>query len=106
MFGAISRIYQNPPCSNPWAIAQAFCSKWPIFDPCEFTQNGHKQSRKELQIILEGFRRRFRMFGAISRIYQNPPCSNPWAIAQAFCSKTANFRPLRIHRNSTQAVAE
>ena len=83
-----------------------FAKKRPIFDPCEFTQNGHKESRKGLEIILEGFRRRFREFGAISRTYQNPPCSKPWAIAQAFCSKTANFRPLQIYPKWTQAVAQ
>ena len=166
-FGAISRTCQNPPCSKPWAIAQAFCSKTanfrplrihpkstqtiaqivrnsfrrvqeavseslerfpglskirhvqnhglqprlfaqrrPIFDPCEFTRNQHKGSRKQLEMILEGCRMRFREFGAISRTYQNPPCSKPWAIAQAFCSKTANFRPLRIHPKSTQTVAQ
>ena len=37
--------------------------------------------------------------------YRNQPCSKPWAIAQAFCSKSANFRPLRIHPKSTQRVA-
>ena len=176
-FGAISRTCQNPPCSKPWAIAQAFCSKtanfrhlrihttqgfWrrfrefgakksrarsqksfykglggvseslerfpelakirhvrnhglqprlfaqkpPIFDTCEFTRNRPKKSRKELEILLQGFLRRFREFGAISRTCQNPPCSKPWAIAQAFCSKTANFRHLRIHPKSTQKVAQ
>ena len=46
------------------------------------------------------------MFGAISRTCQNRPCSKPWAIAQGFCSKSADFRPLRIHRKSTQTFAE
>ena len=82
-----------------------FAQKRPIFDPCEFIRNQHKQSRKQLEIVLEGFRKRFGEFGAISRTYQNPSCSKPWAIAQAFCSKTANFRPLRIHPKSTQTVA-
>ena len=83
-----------------------FAQRRPIFDPCEFTRNQHKGSRKQLEMILEGCRMRFREFGAISRTYQNPPCSKPWAIAQAFCSKTANFRPLRIHPKSTQTVAQ
>ena len=105
-FGAISWTYQNRPCSKPWTIALAFAQKRPIFDPSEFTPNRHKQSRKDIKINLEGFRRRFRVFGAISRTCQNRPCSKPWAIAQAFCSKTANFRPLRIHPKSTQIVAK
>ena len=83
-----------------------FAQRRPIFDPCEFTRNQHKGSRKQLEMILEGCRMRFREFGAISRTYQNPPCSKPWAIAHAFCSKTANFRPLRIHPKSTQRIAQ
>ena len=78
----------------------------PIFDPYEFTLNRHKQSRKQSQIILERFWRRFREFGSISRTCQNRPCSKPWAIAQAFCSKWADFRPVRIHPKWTQTVAQ
>ena len=68
--------------------------------------NRHKQSRKQSQIILERFWRRFREFGAISRTCQNRPCSKPWAIARAVWSKSANFRPLRIYPKSTQTVAQ
>ena len=91
---------------KPWAIAQAFSQNRPIFDRFESTLNRYKHSRKQSQIILERFCRRFREFGAISRTCQNRPCSKPWAIAQAFCSKSANFRPLRIHPKSTQTVAQ
>ena len=77
-----------------------------IFDRYEFTLNRHKKSRKQSQIILEPFRRRFRELGAISRTCQNRPCSKPWAIAQAFWSKSADFRPLRILAKSTQKVAQ
>ena len=166
-FRTISRSWKNRPCSKPWAIPQAFCSKsakfqplqmhlesrqkvaqgdtnnfrtvleafqsvWrdfqdftksamfktmgykprpfaqnrSIFDPWEFTLNRHKQSRKHSKIILERFWRRFREFRTISRRSKNRPCSKPWAIAQALCSKAANFRHLRIHLKSTQTVAE
>ena len=105
-FRAISRSCQNPPCSKPWAITRLFGEKRRIFDPDEFTRNRYKQSRKELEIILEVFSRRLREFGAISRTCQNPPCSKPWAIAQAFWRKTVNFRPLRIHPKSTLTVAQ
>ena len=37
---------------------------------------------------------------------QNRPCSKPWAIAQAFCSKSPNFRHLRILPKSTHTVTE
>ena len=83
-----------------------FARNRPIFDHYEFTLNRHKQSRKQSQIIVERFWRRFREFRAISRTCQNRPCSKAWAIAQAFCSKSANFRPFRIHPKSTQTVAE
>ena len=77
-----------------------------IFDTCEFTRNRHKRLRTKIEIILEGFLRRFREFGAISSTYQNPPCSKPWAIVQAFCSKTGSFRPWRIHPKSIQTIAQ
>ena len=103
-FGAFSSTYQNSPCSKPWAIAQAFCSKSANFGPCKFTRNPHKQSCKQLEIHLEACRRHFWEFGAISGTYENPPCSKPWAIAQAFCSKSTNFGPLWIHLKSTQTI--
>ena len=87
---------------SPWL----FSRNRPIFDPYEFTLNRHKQSRKQSPIILERFWRRFREFGAIFRTCQNRPCSKPWAIAQGFCSKSADFRPLRIHPKATQTVAQ
>ena len=105
-FRAISRTCQNRPCSKPWAIAQAFCSKTAKFRPLDFIPNRHKQSRKELEILLGGSRKRFREFGAITRTCKNPACSNHGLLAQAFCSKTAKFRPLRIHLKSTQTVAQ
>ena len=83
-----------------------FAQKHSMFDPLEFSRNRHKQSRKELEIILEWFRRHFREFGAISRTCPNPPCSKPWAIAQGFSSKPAKFRPSRILLKSTQTVAQ
>ena len=85
---------------------RVFAQNLPNFDPLEFSRNRHKQSRKLLEMILEGFRRHFREFGAISRTCPNPPFSKPWAIAQAFCSKTAKFRPSRIHPRSTQKVPQ
>ena len=91
---------------NHGLYPRPFARNRPIFDPYEFTLNRNKKSRKQSQIILERFWRRFREFGAISRTCQNRPCSKPWAIAQAFCSKSADFRPLRIHAKSSQTVAQ
>ena len=86
--------------------SRVFAQKRPIFDPCEIARNRHKRSRRELKIIFEGFRSRLREFGAISSTFENRPCSKPWAIAQGFCSKTADFRPLRNRPKSTQTVVE
>ena len=99
-------LAESRPFQNHGLQPRLFAQKRPIFDQTEFTQNRHKQSRKWLEILLRGFRRRFREFGAISMSCQNPPCSKPWAIAQAFCSKTADFRPSPIHSRSTQTVAQ
>ena len=77
-----------------------------ISDPCEFTRNLHQQSRKQLEIHLQACRRRFTEFGTIPGTYQNPPPSKPWAIAQAFCSKLGDFRPLRIHPKSSVTIPQ
>ena len=83
-----------------------FARNRPIFDLYQFTLSRHKQSRKQSEIFLERFWRRFREFGAISKTCQNRPLSKPRAIAQAFCSKAADFRPLRINPKATQTVAQ
>ena len=78
----------------------------PNFDTCEFTGNRYRQPRIDLEVVLEGFWRLFRDFRAISRTYQNWPCSKPWAIDQGFCSQTAKFRPLGIHPKSKETVPQ
>ena len=105
-FGAISSTFENPPCSKPWAIAQGFCSKTTDFRPLRNRPKSKQTVAERVKNHFEGFRRRFREFGAISSTFENPPCSKPWAIAQGFCSKTADFRPLRNRPKSTQTVAE
>ena len=44
----------------------------------------------------------FREFGPISSTCQNQPCSKPWAIAQAFWSKSADFGSLQILRKTSR----
>ena len=44
----------------------------------------------------------FREFGPNSSTYQNPPSSKPWAIAQAFWSKSADFGSLQILPNTSR----
>ena len=91
-FGTISRTYQNPPSSKPWA----FCSKSVDFGHLRILTESLPTCSKQLEINFQVCRRRFREFGTISRTYQNPPSSKPWAIAHAFCSKSVDFGPLRI----------
>ena len=104
-FGAISWISKTSAIFKTMGYSP-FAQNRPIFDFCEFTLNRQKESRKQSQIVLERFWRRFREFRTISRSSKNRPCSKPWAIAQALCSKSANFRFLRIHPKSTKRVAE
>ena len=99
-FGTISRIYQNPPSSKPWAIAQGFCSKSVDFGPLRILTESLRRSPKPLEIHFQACRRRVREFGMISHTYQNPASSKPWAIAQVFCSKSADFRSVAIQTES------
>ena len=92
--------------SKPWAIAQAFCSKSANFRPPRIYPKSTQTVPEAVANHFERFWRRLREFRAISRTCQNRPCSKPWAIAQAFCSKSADFRPLRIHPKSRQKVAQ
>ena len=105
-YGTISRTYPNPPSSKPRAIAEAFCSKSADFRSSRIYPKSTKTIRDQLEIHFEVHRNRFRKFGTISRTFQNRPCSKPWPIAQAFCSKSANFRPSRIHPKSTQTIQQ
>ena len=73
----------------------------PISNPSEFTRNRHQDSRKQLQIHLQAYRKKFREFGTNPNTYPNPPFSKPWAIAQAFWSKSADFEPFGIHPKSS-----
>ena len=164
-FWPISSTYQNPPSSNPWAIAQAFCSKSADFGSLQILQKTSRTIpyvvRNPFASILRRFQGvwadfqhlpksalfktmgflvkigRFRLipnspeiftnnplrsqksiwkhlgdvfreFCPISSTYQNPPSSKPWAIAQAFRSKSADFGSFQIlsktSRTSLSAV--
>ena len=79
-----------------------FSRNRPIFD--QFSLNRHKQSQavtNRFRTVLEALPESLERFPGLAR-----PCSKPWAIAQAFCSKSADFRPLRIHPKLTQKVAQ
>ena len=97
-----SETYPNPPSSKPWAIAQAFWSKSADF--------GHfgihpKSSPTFSKVVGNPFASTLDAFQDVcndSRNYPNPRCSKPWAIAQAFWSKSANFGPFGIHPKSSQ----
>ena len=59
-------------------------------------ENFTKKSLRTQQSICKHICDVFREFGPISNTYQNPPSSKPWAIAQAFLSKLADFGSLHI----------
>ena len=92
----ISRTYQNPPSSKPWAIAQAFCPKSVDFGPLRILTESLQTSPKTVTNPFASMQATFQRVWTISRTYQNPPSSKPWAIAQAFCSKSVDFGHLRI----------
>ena len=73
----------------------------PISDTSEITRSLNQHCRKQLEIHLQGNRRRFGQFGTIPDTYPNPPCSKPWAMAEAFWSKQADFGPFGIHPKSS-----
>ena len=105
-FARFARLAKIGPVQNHGLQPRAFAQNRSIFDPRQFTPNRHRQSRKVLEIHFQALRRRFREFGAICKACKNRPCSKPWAIAQAFCSKSLNFRPSPIHPKSTQIVPQ
>ena len=55
---------------------------------------------------LQAHRRRFREFGTNPNTYPNPPFSKPWAIAQAFWSKSADFGPFGIRPKSSPTFSK
>ena len=59
-------------------------------------ENFTKKSLRTQQSICKHICDVFREFGPISSTYQNPPSSKPWAIAQAFRSKSADFGSFQI----------
>ena len=104
-FGAISRTYQKSALFKTMGYSPGFLLKNGRFRTLANSQEIDTNSPpQELEIHLQGCRSHFKEFEAISRTYQKPTRSKPWAIAQAFCSKTVDFGPLRIHRKSTQTV--
>ena len=97
---------QNRPCSKPWAIAQAFCSKSANFRPLRI----HPESTQTVaQAVTNHFRTVLQAFQRVWSEFQDLPKSamfKTMGYSPGFCSKSANFRPLRIHPKSTQTVAE
>ena len=106
-FEAISGTYQNSHMSKNVGCSPGVLLKIGQFRALANSPEIYtRQSWKQLVIHLQACRRRPREFGAISGTYQNPPCSKLWAIAQAFCSKSASFGPLRIQPKCTQTILQ
>ena len=103
-FGTIPGTYPNPTSLKPWAIAQDFCSKSADFGPFRI----HPKSSPAIPtVVANPFGSTFARFQGVwndSGTYPNPTSLKPWAIAQAFCSKSADFAPFRIHPESLQTI--
>ena len=89
--------YLNSVLGSPGFLFEISADFGPLY---EFTRNLREHIRKQLGIHLQAYRRRIREIGTISGTYQNPPCSKPWASAQAFYSKSTDFGHLGIHTES------
>ena len=63
-------------------------------------------TNKYRKVRKQACRRSFRAFETISGTYQNQSPSKPWAIAKAFCSKSADFEPFGIYTKSLRTSAE
>ena len=65
----------------------------------------HEQSRNQLEIHCKhvgGVSVNLEL--RISATYQNPPCSKPWVIAHAFCSKSTDFGLLEVLAKSSRTI--
>ena len=95
---------QNRPCSKPWAITQAFCSKSPNFRPLRI----HPKSAKTVaQAVTNHFRTVLEAFQRVWSDFHDLPKSamfKTMGYSPGLLLKTPNFRSLRIHPKSTQTV--
>ena len=86
--------------------SQAFCSKSANFRPLRI----HPKSTKTVaQAVTYHFRTVLQAFQRVWSDFQDLPKSamfKTMGYSQGFCSKSANFRPLRIHPKSTKTVAQ
>ena len=91
---------------KPWAIAQAFCSKSANFRHFRIHP---KSTQTSAQALTNHFRTVLQAFQRVLRDFRDLPKSamfKTMGYSPGFCSKSANFRPLRIHPKSTQTVAQ
>ena len=68
--------------------------------PKNFTNNPVRSQKSICKNICDVFRE----FGPISRTCQNQPFSKPWAIAQAFWSKSADFGPIQMFPKTSRTI--
>ena len=90
-------LAQIGPVQNHGLYPRLFAQNRWISEPSEFTPNLQEQSRKYLQMHLQAHRGHFREYGTIPNSCPNRRSSKPWAIAQAFCSKSVDFGTFGIH---------
>ena len=98
--GQFPTLTKIRPVQNHGLSPRLFGQNRSISDPWEFTWNLFQQAPKQLEFHFKAYRRLLREFETISNTYQNPSCSKPWVIAQAFWSKSVDFGPLGIYPKS------
>ena len=100
-FGTLPGTYQKTSCSKPGAVLQVLRSKSVT---SKFIQILHEKPPEQLESTCKHVGDVLREFEVNSRTYQNRPFSKPWATAQAFWSKSANFGGLKILAKSSIAM--
>ena len=100
-FWPISSTYPNPHSSNPWGFLVKIGRLRLIPNSLENFTNKSLRSQKSISKHLGDV---FIEFGPISSTYQNPPSSKPWAIAQAFWSKSADFGPIQMFPKTSRTI--
>ena len=110
-FGAISGTYQKSPCLKPWAIAKDFGTKSANFGPLRIRP---KSTRTIPQAVRNPFASIGDLSGSLERFLaltkirhvQNHGLNLQALMAQAFCSRLANFGTLlNSHQLFTKNLA-
>ena len=99
-FGAIFGTYQNPPCWKQWGFLLKIDQFRTLANSPEIHTNNPPSTFKSIYNHVGGVSGSLERFTTLTKIrhVQNH--------GQAFCSRSANFEPFRIHPKSTRTISE